>query len=306
MKKLEEFINRLNFKIATKIYLIVSAVILILCIATIAYVTRDKIYMAIDYERISNAFEKQGLNDNINLQLKKLNSDSKDIVNILILDKDNNIIFKANSTLTGSNTKLLLTPYEFNRRYLKDNINKNVLYRIVKKENILLNKDYIQNDEKLRNDIDEEFYYERDLNSKHIYLINYIANRTTQNKIFIIRSVTPIPYAEKLVEITGTLIGLIFIIYWIGLALWVYKDANAKRNNPALWGGLVLLTNLVGLIIYFMYKQNSIICYNCGVIQNKENIFCSYCGTKINEQCSYCGNIVNKDENYCSKCGKKL
>ncbi|MFL0198799.1 zinc ribbon domain-containing protein [Clostridium sp. WILCCON 0269] len=306
MKKLEEFINRLNFKVATKIYLIASAVVLILCIATIAYVTRDKICMAIDYERISNAFEKQGLSDNVNSQLKKLNSDSKDIVNILILDKDNNIVFKANSKLIGSNTKLLLTSYEFNRRYLKDNINKDVLYRIVKKENILLNKDYIQNDEKLKNDIDEEFYYERDLNSKDIYLINYIANGTAQNKIFIIRTATPIPYAERLLEITGTLISLIFIIYWIGLALWVYKDANAKRNNPALWGGLVLLTNLAGLIIYFMHKQNSIICYNCGVIQNKENIFCSYCGTKINEQCSYCGNIVNKDENYCSKCGKKL
>lgn len=306
MKKLEEFINRLNFKVATKIYLIVSAVLLTLCIATIAYITRDKIYMAIDYEKLSYTFEKQGLNDNLNLQLKKLSSDSKDIVNMLILDKDNNIVFKVNNNLIGSNTKLLLTSYEFNRSYLQDNINKNVLYRIVREENIFLNKDYIQNNEKLKNDINEEFYYERGLSSKDIYLINYIANRNTQNKIFIIRTVTPIPYAERLLGITGTLISLIFMIYWIGLALWVYKDANAKRNNPALWGGLVLLTNLAGLIIYFMYKQNSIICYKCGVIQNRENIFCSYCGTKINDQCSQCGSIVNNSEHYCSRCGKKL
>jgi RNA polymerase subunit RPABC4/transcription elongation factor Spt4 len=225
---------------------------------------------------------------------------------MLILDKDNNIVFKANNNLIGSNNKLLLTSYEFNRSYLQDNINKNVLYRIVREENIFLNKDYIQNNEKLKNDINEEFYYERGLSSKDIYLINYVANRNTQNKIFIIRTVTPIPYAERLLGITGTLISLIFMIYWIGLALWVYKDANAKRNNPALWGGLVLLTNLAGLIIYFMYKQNSIICYKCGVIQNRENIFCSYCGTKINEQCSHCGSIVNKGESYCSRCGEKL
>jgi hypothetical protein len=306
MKKLEEFINRLNFKAATKIYLIVSAVLLALCITTIAYVTRDKINMAIDYEKLSHTFEKEGISNNVNLQLKKLNSDSKDIVNMLILDKDNNIVFKANNNLIGSNARLLLTSYEFNKSYLQDNINKNVLYRIVKEENILLNKDYIQNNKKLTNDIDEEFYYQGELSSKNIYLINYIANRNTQNKIFIIRTVTPIPYAERLLEITGTLISLIFMIYWIGLALWVYKDANAKRNNPALWGGLVLLTNLAGLIIYFMYKQSNIICYKCGVIQNRENIFCSHCGTKINEQCSHCDNIVNKGENYCSKCGEKL
>jgi RNA polymerase subunit RPABC4/transcription elongation factor Spt4 len=306
MKKLEEFINRLNFKIATKIYLIVSAVLITLSISTIAYVTRDKIHMAIDYEKLSYTFEKQGLGDNLNLQLKKLNSDSKDIVNMVILDKDNNVVFKANNNLIGDNTKLLLTSYEFNRSYLQDNINRNVLYRIVKEENILLNKDYIQNNEKLKNDINEEFYYERGLSSKDIYLINYIANRNTQNKIFIIRTVTPIPYAERLLEITGTLVSLIFMIYWIGLALWVYKDANAKRTNPALWGGLVLLTNLAGLIIYFMYKQSNIICYKCGVIQNRENTFCSYCGSKIHEQCSHCGNIVNKSENYCSKCGEKL
>ncbi|APM37829.1 zinc ribbon domain-containing protein [Clostridium kluyveri] len=306
MKKLEEFINRLNFKIAARIYLIVSAVLLTLCIAAMAYLTRDKICVAIDYEKLSNTFEKQGLNSNVNSQLKKLNSDSKDIVNIFILDKNNNIVFKVNNNLIGNNTKVLLTSYESNRKYIQDNINKNVLYRIVREENILLNKDYIQNDEKFKNDIDEEFYYEGDLGSKDIYLINYIANRSNKNKIFIIRTAAPIPYAERTLEITGALVSLIFIIYWIGLALWVYKDANAKRNNPALWGGLVLLTNLVGLIIYFMYKQNNIICYKCGVIQNRENIFCSYCGTKINEQCNHCGNILNKGENYCSKCGEKL
>lgn len=306
MKKLEEFINCLNFKIAVRIYLIVSAVLLTLCIAAMVYLTRDKICAAIDYGKLSNTFERQGLGNNVNSQLKKLNSDSKDIVNIFILDENNKIVFKVNNNLIGNNTKVVLTSYELNRKYLQDNINKNVLYRIVREENILLNKDYIQNDEKFKNDIDEEFYYEGDLGSRDIYLINYISSRTNKNKIFIIRTATPIPYVEKTLDITGTLFSLIFITYWIGLALWVYKDANAKKNNPALWGGLVLLTNLVGLIIYFMYKQNNIICYKCGVIQNRENIFCSYCGTKINEQCSHCGNILNKSENYCSKCGEKL
>ncbi|MEQ8155723.1 MAG: zinc ribbon domain-containing protein [Clostridiaceae bacterium] len=306
MDSLQKFTKRLNFRTAAKVYLIVSAVMLMLIISLIAYETKDKIHMAVDYKKASDTFEKQGLGDKLNSRLTKLGSDSKDIVNTIVLDKDNNVLFKFNNNLIGENSKLTLTPYESNRNYLQDNINKNILYRVVDEENILLNINYITSNEKLTSDIDKEFYYERDLSSRDIYLINYIADRNTKSKVFIIRTITPIPYAETLLELTGTVLGLMLIIYWIGLALWVYKDADAKRNNPALWGGLVLLTNIAGLIVYLMYKQNSTICHKCGVMQNRENIFCTHCGNRLNEQCSQCGSIVNSNEYYCGKCGKKL
>lgn len=306
MKNIEEFINRLNFKVATKIYLIISVVMLAICGVSIAYVTKDKIYMAVDYEKASEMFKKQGVNNNLNFQLNKLASDSKDIVNAIVLDRNSNVISKVNNTIIGNNTKFLLTPYEDNKKYLQDNINSNVLYRVVKEEDILLNKDYIKNNEKVTMDIDEEFSYELDFSNRNIYLVNYMVNKNTGDKIFIIRTANPIPYAERLLEITGGILVLILAIYWIGLALWVYKDASKKRNNPPLWGLLVLVTNLAGLIIYTIFKQSSRICLKCGVMQSKENIFCNNCGTKINEDCSKCGNIVNKGENYCTKCGNKL
>jgi hypothetical protein len=118
--------------------------------------------------------------------------------------------------------------------------------------------------------------------------------------------VQQIPYAETLIEIIGGIVGLIFILYWIGLAIWIYKDASKKQNNAAIWGIIVLITNLAGVFIYFLFKQNSKVCDKCGLMQSKDNIFCMQCGNKINESCSECGHIVSKGENYCSKCGNKI
>jgi transposase len=139
-----------------------------------------------------------------------------------------------------------------------------------------------------------------------MYLLNYLTNGNTNNKILVIRTVNPIPYAERLIEITGTLLWLILTIYWIGLALWVYKDANRRKLNAALWGLLILVANLVGMFVYMVYKQNNQTCYKCGALQSKSNIFCSNCGNKMNESCNNCGAIVNKREHYCSRCGNEI
>lgn len=306
MRMLERFINKLNFKKAAITYIAISGVLLILCLSIIAYVSRDKIYMAIDYKRISDTLEKEGVTDRLKSQLKKLASDSNDINNVVVLDKDNNIVFKVNSSLIGDKKKMQLIPYDMSRGYLQDSTNEDILYKVVKQENIILNKDYIQNNKKVRLDIDEEFSYERDFASKEIYLLNYLIDRGTRNKILIIRTANPIPYAERLLEVTGALLGLILTIYWIGLALWVYKDASIKNLNASLWGLLILITNLVGLIVYLIYKQNNLICYKCGALQSKFNAFCSNCGIRINESCNHCRAVIGKGDNYCSRCGSKV
>jgi hypothetical protein len=306
MGRLDEFLSKINFKKITKVYIITAISIIIICFAAILFVTKDKIFMALDYKKASDIFEKQGIGDVLNSQLKKLSSDSKDIVNIVAVDKDNKVIFKANDNVIGKNNNLSFNPYESNKKYLYSNINNDILYRIVKADNLLLNLGYIQNNDKLSNDIDEEFSYEKDFSGKTIYFLNYMINKKTNDKIFIIRDVAPIPYAENLVETMGTLLGIIFMIYWIGLALWVYKDANEKRTNASLWGMLVLLINLGGLIVYFIYKQSNIVCFKCGTMQDKENIFCNHCGIQLHEKCDNCSNIIAKGSNYCHKCGHKI
>lgn len=306
MNKFDEFLNKISFKKVAKVYVLVSVILIILCVAAIGFVTRDKIKMAVDYKKVSEDFKHNGFDDKLKPELSKLTADSKDIINCIVVDKDNNIIYKANDKLVKDNNKFIVTPQESNKRYLQDNINNDVVYKVTKEDNIIFNKDYVKNHDKVISDINDEFYYEKDLKDQNVNLINYLVNGSNRHKLFIIRNAAPIPYAEALIKTIGMILGLIFAIYWICVALWVYRDADRKKSNPALWGLLALLTNIIGLIIYTMYKQTNKVCHKCGAIQNKDNIFCSSCGTQINEKCDACSSIIGKNQKYCSNCGNKL
>ena len=306
MNSLEEFIHKLNFKKAAIAYVIISGLLLLLCFSVIAYVSRDKIAMVIDYARISEHFAKEGVNDRLKTELQKLASDSKDINNVVVLDEDNTVIFKANQNLIGARTKLKLMPYAAGSGYLQDRNYPDHLFKVVKAENLILNKDYIPNDLHLSQAVNDELSYETDFSTKEVYLLNYLINRSTRSKVLLIRTATPIPLAEKLLETTGTLLGSMLAIYWIGLALWVYQDARRKKVNASLWGLLTLITNLAGLFVYLIYKQNNLICFKCGALQSKFSSFCSNCGTEINESCPHCQAMISKGDIYCTRCGVKL
>lgn len=306
MRSFEACLDKINFKKAVRIYITVSIILLVLCAAAAMYITRDKIRLAIDYSKISESFRHNGFSSDLRPQLNELSAESKDIVNCIVVDKDSNIIYKANTNLLKDSSKFSLIVNETDKRYVRDNINSNVIYKVVREENIVFNRDYIANHQRIISDIDANLYYEKDLENKNINLINYLVNKQTKEKLFIIRNAEAIPYAETLFETVGAIVGFIFIFYWIGTALWVYRDANSKKCNPALWGMLALLTNLVGVIIYIMYKQTNKVCYKCGSLQNKDNAFCNCCGAQINERCSSCTSIVNKGQNYCGRCGHKL
>jgi hypothetical protein len=305
MKILEQILNKIDFKKAFKIYFSISAIVLLLCSISVAYVLRDKIKMAIDYRKISESFERGAAIDSLKTQIDNLSKESNDIINIVAVDKNNNIIYKVNSNLINDNTTFTLVPSSENKKYLEDGVNKDVLYKAVK-EDFIINRDFIKNHDKVLSDIDDDFYFEHDLGSTKINLLNFIVNRKSDAKIFIFRSAVPFPYVKALFDIIGFIVGVIGIIYWVGLALWVYKDSNSKKCNPELWGFFILFTNLIGLIIYTIYKNNGIVCKKCGALQNSENGYCTVCGSRINELCSNCHSVASKGEQFCRKCGNEL
>ncbi|MEM3587479.1 MAG: hypothetical protein QXO71_09185, partial [Candidatus Jordarchaeaceae archaeon] len=60
-------------------------------------------------------------------------------------------------------------------------------------------------------------------------------------------------------QFESTLLGMpliwgIFVIVWciigILIAIWVYRDAESRGENGALWLIIVILTGIIGLIIY--------------------------------------------------------
>lgn len=305
MEKLEKLIEKINFKKAFKIYIIISVILLLLCGLSGTYVMRDKIKMAMDYESVSHYFDEHGFNNDLKTRIKKMAVDSKDVVNIIIQDRNNKVIYKVNNNIVGINNKILFKPYEYNARYIQDNLNKNIIYKIARDRNLIINKDYISDNEKMISDIGDDLPYAKVLSNKKIRILNYKLSETG-NRLFIIRRPGSIPYAEDILNIIGIVTGIIILIYWIGLSLWVYRDANRRKEKAELWALLTLVTNIIGLIIYTMFKQTNNICYKCGAIQSKKNVFCTACGTQINKKCDKCGNIVDKKDCYCSSCGNKI
>ena len=109
------------------------------------------------------------------------------------------------------------------------------------------------------------------------------------------------------------------------LGVWVGVDAHKRGSNGYLWGLLVFVTPLIGLIVYLLwagdilesFSQNSATqatasspppsesaCSNCGEQLGSGFKVCPSCGTKT--QCSNCGKAVQPNWKLCPYCTEPL
>ena len=84
--------------------------------------------------------------------------------------------------------------------------------------------------------------------------------------------------------------GVIWFIIAILIAIWVYKDAEKRGSSGALWLIIVLLTGIIGIIIWLVIrppiggKKDSNVdtadrrCPNCGRAIPFDAHVCPYCG----------------------------
>ena len=55
---------------------------------------------------------------------------------------------------------------------------------------------------------------------------------------------------------TFCLIPVIFFIIAIFIAVWVYKDAEKRGKSGALWLIIVLITGIIGLIVWLLVRPD--------------------------------------------------
>jgi len=82
---------------------------------------------------------------------------------------------------------------------------------------------------------------------------------------------------------------VIFLVLWIAVAYWVYKDANKRKENAVLWLIIVIVAGWLGLLLWFVFRP-------------------PIGGRKIMplRMCPNCGREIPFDANVCSYCGKKF
>ncbi|MBN1164084.1 MAG: zinc ribbon domain-containing protein [Candidatus Krumholzibacteriota bacterium] len=109
---------------------------------------------------------------------------------------------------------------------------------------------------------------------------------------------------------------LILFIVWIGVSIWVYRDAEERGKNGVLWALLVFLGNIVGLIIYLIIrnengatgrvKEEMESCPGCAKPLPVHFTFCPHCGTKLHLLCPGCRRKVQAGWKICPDCETRL
>jgi len=91
------------------------------------------------------------------------------------------------------------------------------------------------------------------------------------------------------------IIPIIVFIIWIILAIWVYKDAEKRGKSGALWLLIVILTGIIGLIVWLVIRPP--IGGEPGQKKVSSDRRCPSCGRSIPmdaQVCPYCGNNFKK------------
>jgi RNA polymerase subunit RPABC4/transcription elongation factor Spt4 len=116
---------------------------------------------------------------------------------------------------------------------------------------------------------------------------------------------------------------------WIAVALWVFRDAGARGMQGMLWGLLVLVGNIIGLLIYLIVRNEEIL-----IVRNEETerfhtpvststaasnlcpsckrgvqagfAYCPHCGSKMKAECRNCKKPVSDEWQLCPYCGERL
>ena len=159
---------------------------------------------------------------------------------------------------------------------------------------------------KIRSEYDDESAFENGLSAKTVYMLNRIQVRKAGGTAYVITRPTSVPGGETALKVTAALAMLLVCVYWVLVALWMYRDAARCKLSPLYWGLIGLFTNLIGLIVYKIYKHSATLCPACGAAQSAGHLYCSFCGAQLGARCANCGGKVGAKDSFCHHCGNKI
>jgi RNA polymerase subunit RPABC4/transcription elongation factor Spt4 len=131
-------------------------------------------------------------------------------------------------------------------------------------------------------------------------------------------------------------LAFLFLILWIAVIIWVYKDAEQRGMSGLLWSLLVFFGHLIGLIVFLIVRQDHPACCGAGASRSsappatgspsppaagpaseftcpsckrpveKGFAYCPHCGAALQPVCKSCGKPVDAAWKVCPYCGATL
>ena len=301
MNKLEKILSKWNYKKIIVWYLVLAVAAGLCCIGAVGYIYRERLNFAWQYSRLEEAKNTEALKS----AAKKTADASADVVDVLILDGGNQVIYSAtNSEFSVGTLELVRAGSE--RKYLVSAQYPDAAFQYVKSEEFMLNSIINKDFGKIRSDYDDDSAFDGELSDKTIYMLGRVNVHRSDNKVYVITVPSSVPGGMTALKGTAALAMLFFCVYWVLIALWLYKDAAGCGLSPLYWGLIGLFTNVIGLIVYKIYKHSMAVCPTCGTAQSTDHLYCSACGTPLGTRCENCGCKVEPKDNFCHHCGNKV
>jgi len=123
-----------------------------------------------------------------------------------------------------------------------------------------------------------------------------------------IEDILQLTTGEKItLGVMGMIAGMLFVIYWLLVFLWIIQRSILNGADPVIFGLLTLIFNLGGVALFFLYSHFFIVkCPECLKSQERKNHFCINCGRELYRTCPKCQHSCRTEDIYCRQCGEKL
>lgn len=106
-----------------------------------------------------------------------------------------------------------------------------------------------------------------------------------------------------------SILGALFVVIPVMVGIYVYRDANTRGMNAALWTLIaVLAPTFIGLIIYLIVRveQTALQCPNCKGPVTEQHVNCPKCGAPLKNKCSKCNQALEASWEICPSCGEPV
>ncbi len=301
MNRLEKMLSKWNFKKIAVWYLVLAVITGVLCGGTVGYLYRQRLKFAWQYARLEEAKTPEALR----MAADKTAAASEDVVDILVVDENQQILYSAKDSKFAAGP-LTLTKVGDAKKYLASADYPEAVFLQVKGDEFMLNSIVSHDFGKIRSEYDDESAFENGLSAKTVYMLNRVQVRKAGGTAYVITRPTSVPGGETALKVTAALAMLLVCVYWVLVALWMYRDAARCKLSPLYWGLIGLFTSLIGLIVYKIYKHSATLCPACGAAQSAGHLYCSFCGAQLGARCANCGGKVGAKDSFCHHCGNKI
>lgn len=301
MNKLEKFLAKRNFKKIAVWYIVLAVIAGLACAGAVGYIYRERLNFAWQYSKLEDAKDTAALQT----AAEQTASASADVVDVLIVDGTNRVTYSAKNSEFADGT---FAPIKAGseKKYLVSSAHPDAVFQYVKSDEFMLNSIINKDFGKIRTDYDDDSAFESSLAEKSIYMLSRVGVHHSDSKVYVITVPTTVSGGATALKISAAVAVLFFCVYWVLIALWMYRDASKCKLSPLCWGLIGLFTNLIGLIVYKIYKRSMAVCTSCGAAQSAGHLYCSFCGAQLGNRCEKCGGKVSAKDSFCHHCGNQI